>query len=239
MVIIALGILIWQIIRRNIKNRRVSEIIDEIKKLGLEDDIKNFIQQFGKGLVEKGHDWVYGNYSFSFDRIDKYRIVLERKGIKLDDKILGSVLRFYIDELEIDLTSKYSSTPANPKNKLDELSGEEFENLLGRLYSKMGYIVTHSGQTGDQGVDLIAIKGNEKIAIQAKKRNEGESVGNDAIQQAFSGQGMYGCNRVVVITTTTNFTREALEAAKAHSVDLISKPLLQKMLLDCIGESWS
>lgn len=238
-VIVIFGFLAWKRLKDKRKYQHAESIVGKIKEHGLENDVKSFIKQFGSGLMDKSHDWEYGEFSFSYKRLDYFRDFLKDKGVELDSSEIGVVLRHYIDELGRDFTFKSISTPESLSNKkLDDLSGTDLEVLLERLFTKMGYTTKRTGQTGDQGVDLVAIKSEEKLAIQAKKRSTNESLGNDAVQQVFSGKDMYGCNEAAIITTSPTLTREAIEAAKVHGVKLVHRPLLQEMLLKYLGESW-
>ncbi len=47
-----------------------------------------------------------------------------------------------------------------------------FEKVLGIIYENEGYNIRLTGGTNDAGVDLIALKDNKKIAIQAKNFND-------------------------------------------------------------------
>lgn len=238
--IVIFGFLVWKRLKEKRKHHHAESVVDEIKGHELENDVKKFIKQFGRGLMDKSREWEYGEYSFSYKRLDYFRDFLKDKGVELENPDIGIILRHYIDELGRDFTYKSISAPENLTNKkFDDLSGTDFEGLLEKLFTEMGYTVTRTGRTGDQGVDLIAIKGEEKLAIQAKKRSINESLGNDAIQQVFSGKDMYGCNGAAIITTSANLTREAKEAAKAHGVILVHRPQLQEMLLNHLHESWS
>src|ERR1017187_7358952 len=51
---------------------------------------------------------------------------------------------------------------------VDSMSGVEFESYLRRLLSSRGYSVAMTGGSGDLGVDLIASRGTERVAIQVK-----------------------------------------------------------------------
>jgi hypothetical protein len=93
-----------------------------------------------------------------------------------------------------------------------ELRGVMFEDFLQEVLVANGYTVERTPKSADRGVDLIALKGNARIAIQAK--GYAGNVGNDAIQQAFTGMAIYRCQRCVVITNS-EFTRQAREDA-AH-----------------------
>lgn len=90
------------------------------------------------------------------------------------------------------------------------LRGTDFEHFLIDAFRHLAYEVHHVGQTGDQGVDLILTMGSDRIAVQAKGY-EG-SVGNAAVQQAFTGMHYHRCQRCAVVTNST-FTSSALALA--------------------------
>ncbi len=101
----------------------------------------------------------------------------------------------------------------------------------------MGYSVAHTGQTGDQGCDLVVNMGQQRTAVQAKCYNN-ESVGNSAIQQALAAQKIYNCTKSIVVTNS-NFTSEAIELAKVNNVELIGNVRLRELLLQYLNENWS
>jgi HJR/Mrr/RecB family endonuclease len=89
--------------------------------------------------------------------------------------------------------------------------------ILEDLFRFWGFWVETTKTSGDQGVDLIIIKGGRRGAIQAKGY-PGSTVGNKAVQEAHTGKTHYACDYAVVITNST-FTRNARELA--GSVDCI------------------
>jgi HJR/Mrr/RecB family endonuclease len=82
----------------------------------------------------------------------------------------------------------------------------------------LGYEVEQTGKSGDQGVDLIVRGKGRRIAVQAK--GYVDSVGNAAVQQAFTGKTFYGCHACAVVTNS-RFTASALEAAQATECALV------------------
>lgn len=98
------------------------------------------------------------------------------------------------------------------------LSGTQFEEYLGAVFHLHGYMVEHTGHTGDQGVDLIVSSGSSRVAVQAKCYSN--SVGNDAVQQAYAGRTFYGCTSCAVITNS-RFTASAVELASRLGCTLI------------------
>ncbi len=116
-------------------------------------------------------------------------------------------------------------------NDIDLMSGQEFEQFLALLFSKMGYETEVTKKSGDQGIDVIASKGGTKIGIQAKCYSG--SVGNGAIQEAVAGRNYYHLDKAIVVTNA-GFTNSAKELAEANSVVLWDRTILK----DKITELW-
>lgn len=96
--------------------------------------------------------------------------------------------------------------------------GEYFEQLVMEIYSYFGYYIKKTATTGDQGVDLIMINGDEKIAVQCKRYKK--NINNRAIQEVFSGMYFYNCNKAMVVTSSA-YTHGARKLASALNVILI------------------
>src|SRR3990170_7709356 len=79
--------------------------------------------------------------------------------------------------LSEDQNSKGLSSRVNIYS-LDSLSGKEFEHFLKWLFEELGYQVQPCKYVADSGVDLVATKEKEKIAIQAKRYQRSMKVGN-------------------------------------------------------------
>ena len=112
---------------------------------------------------------------------------------------------------------------------VDLMNGKEFEGLSAKLFTAMGYHTEITKQSGDQGLDVIATKGNSKIGIQAKCYFS--SVGNSAVQEAVAGKSYYRVNKVIVVTNNF-FTQSAIELAKANEVILWDRVILKEKLND-------
>jgi len=111
-------------------------------------------------------------------------------------------------------------------SSLDGLDGLEFEKAVSFIYNKCGYSAEVTQASGDFGVDVIATKGKEKLAIQAK-RYKG-SVGVKAVQEVSSGAFYYKATKAVVITNSF-YTPQAKELADKLDVDLINRKRLALM----------
>lgn len=140
--------------------------------------------------------------------------------------------------------SKHSATPHHhaaaqpsaPKpaprsvtmSRIDKMDGHDFEHFTAELLKKLGYEgVEVTPSSGDQGVDVIAVKDGKKYAIQCKRY--GQKLGNKPVQEVHAGKTIYGCS-VAVVLTNNYFTEGGKEAARALGVELWDRDKLERML---------
>ena len=96
------------------------------------------------------------------------------------------------------------------------MNGIQYERSCAKYLSVLGYKnITLTKASGDQGIDIIATKGNLKYGFQCKYYNR--AVGNDAVQQAFSGIAYYKLDKAVVITNN-DFSSGARKLAEEADV---------------------
>ena len=111
-------------------------------------------------------------------------------------------------------------------SEINLLSGTEFESYVARILQRSGWDVSGTPVTGDQGADLIASKGNRKIAVQVKRYTS--SVGNSAVQEVVGAVRFYGANEGCVITNSS-FTPSARSLAQKNDIRLIEGSNLDKL----------
>jgi restriction system protein len=104
--------------------------------------------------------------------------------------------------------------------KIDKMSGVEFEQYLKLLYEKKGYKVKLTPGSNDYGADLILTKGNDKIAVQAKRYRS--KVPESAVQQVIAAREYYHADRAAVVTNSL-YTDAAKKLAKECRVMLINR----------------
>ncbi len=110
----------------------------------------------------------------------------------------------------------------------DALDGHQFEEFCAAVLRKNGYTdVTVTKESGDQGIDIIAIKNGLKYAIQCKCYKS--NIGNKAVQEAYTGARFYDCP-VGVVLTNRDFTKAARTLANKNGVLLWNRDYLQKLL---------
>jgi hypothetical protein len=113
------------------------------------------------------------------------------------------------------------SLPNNPLRsyllkQLKRTGGKPFEVYLKRFFEYLGYPVSLTKSTHDQGADLIVTLGWKKIVIQAKQWKQ--HVGTSAIQEAHTAKDAYKADHAIVICTS-EFTEEAKKLASTVGVE--------------------
>lgn len=111
---------------------------------------------------------------------------------------------------------------------VDAMDGHEFEQFCAELLERCGYRQVHvTKSSGDQGVDIIAIKHGVRYAFQCKRY--AKKLGNKPVQEVNTGKRFYSC-QVGVVITNNYFTRGAEEAARRVNVELWDRDtLIRKM----------
>ena len=122
----------------------------------------------------------------------------------------------------------YQLFPAPEINLQQEMTGEEFEDLCARILEKNGFTgVKKTRKSGDHGVDLLAEKDDISYAIQCKHYTS--TVGNAAVQEAYTGKMLYGKD-VAVVMTDSFFSDQARMEANALKVKLWDRQKILQMI---------
>jgi hypothetical protein len=107
------------------------------------------------------------------------------------------------------------------------MSGGQFEVFVASILRSLGYRITVLGGSGDQGVDVIAAAGNERIAIQCK--NYRKRVGNKPVQEVYAGARHHRCTDAWVVAPE-GFTKGAVTLARSVGVSLYDASSLQNWI---------
>lgn len=170
--------------------------------------------------------WLSSNSDFEPERLAEVFLVAKEKSKKWDAFDIENEKIKIKEAADYEQSARVSWHRYHRLRNLasvDTLDGREFEAAIRVIYEKMGYTVTLTPVTGDFGVDVIAEKGNEKLAIQAKRYSG--TVGVKAVQEAASGAFYYKANKAIVITNSF-YTPKAKELASELGVDLINRKRL-------------
>ena len=102
---------------------------------------------------------------------------------------------------------------------LHQISWQEFESLIGTLYESFGYETEVTSDTADMGIDVWAKNSDERVAIQAKRYQEGNTVGRETLQKLASTLAKGDADRVIVVTTS-EFARTAKEYSDSFGSEI-------------------
>jgi restriction system protein len=107
------------------------------------------------------------------------------------------------------------------------MSGAQFEVFVAKIMRGLGYRATVLGGSGDQGVDVIATAGKERLAIQCK--NYAKPVGNKPVQEVYAGARHHRCTAAWVVAPE-GFTKGAVELARSVGVSLSDAQALREWI---------
>lgn len=111
---------------------------------------------------------------------------------------------------------------------IDQMSGEEFEELLKYHFQEQGYKAQLTPKSHDYGADLILKNGyGETIVVQAKRY--GSSVGIKAIQEVIGARSYYNAQRAIVFTNNY-FSNSAEQLAETSGVELYDRSELTQFI---------
>ncbi|MEO2162701.1 MAG: restriction endonuclease [bacterium] len=131
------------------------------------------------------------------------------------------------DALRASSLSSHSQGIGVTIQDVDAMDPFDFEVFLGKLFTNLGYTITETPKTGDQGADVLLEKNGSSTVIQAKLYTS--PVGNKAVQEAHAAKAHFHCDSAQVITNNT-FTRSAQELAGTTGVQLVSREGLTALL---------
>ena len=122
---------------------------------------------------------------------------------------------------------KEKNTSVSMKD-VDLMPGHEFERFCAELLRKNGFRqVSVTPGSGDQGVDIIAVKGRARYAIQCKRY--ASPLGNKPVQEVYTGKAFYECRYGAVMTNST-FTPHAKDLARKTGVLLWDRKVIEQLI---------
>lgn len=117
-----------------------------------------------------------------------------------------------------DLVDEYVASHDEESVYSDAMSPIEYEHHCADLLWQQGWDTRVTQGSGDQGVDVLAVKYGIQLALQCKKY--ASPVGNKAVQEIIAGKGFYGADVGLVVSNNT-YTLSARQLAMSHSVFLL------------------
>lgn len=128
----------------------------------------------------------------------------------------------------IEPTSQSVNSTFSCASGIDGMEGHKFEHFCADLLLKTAFDKADvTPGSGDQGVDIVAVKDGVKYAIQCK--NYASPLSNTPVQEVNAGKTFYGCHVGVVMTNST-FTSGARKLADATGVLLWDRAYVEKLM---------
>ena len=161
---------------------------------------------------------------------EEYEKVLRRKMLNypniLDDLTVSAIIK----QLSTDMYLLHTHC----LDDVDKMDGTKFEYWCADLLRKLGYRnVEVTKGSGDQGVDITAIKDDVRYGFQCKRHASDQ--GNTPIQEIYAGLRLYRLH-VGLVITNQHFTPQAKELAAATCVILWDRDWLKLTLRTLYGE---
>ena len=134
------------------------------------------------------------------------------KGLELYEEKWRSIEEIKkIKEITIGLTTNF-----------ENINPFDFEHFVALLMSEMGYDTYVTQKSSDYGIDIIARKNSKKIAVQCKRHNENNKIGNKLIQQLLGSMDFVKADSCIFVTTSY-FTSNAINQGANSPIELWDK----------------
>lgn len=139
-------------------------------------------------------------------------------GSKIGSRSLGSLKSQFTIKTSSEFAKMCKGEYSKTQSTNIDVNGYDFEQYCADLLLKNKYnSVEVTKKSGDQGIDVLAERDGVKYAIQCKYYTS--PVGNNAVQEAYSGKTYYKCHVAVVMTNNT-FSDSARQLAEHLGVVL-------------------
>jgi len=109
-------------------------------------------------------------------------------------------------------------------DNIDSMNPYEFENYVKNIFNDKGYSSTLTDKVPTEyGADVIALKGDEIIAIQCKHSSNRNTFGREAMYQLHSeAKTFYKATKLIAITNSY-FNTNAMNLARTHNIEVIDR----------------
>ena len=101
------------------------------------------------------------------------------------------------------------------------MNPKEFEEMVAEYFKAQGYETILTPYSGDLGIDVIATKGEEKLAIQAKMYGGStRKVNRAAMMQLHGAKDFQHCTKAVMVTDG-DIMEDALKVAEELGIEVV------------------
>ena len=155
-------------------------------------------------------------------------IIIGKQKVKADEEEQAQIKKEQEENAKQQELERLNKIAHTSIEKIDLMSGIEFEEFLKAVYINLGYDAQLTKASGDFGADLIIKKDNYSAIIQAKCYTT-HKVTISAIQEIIGAKNHYRIYNALVITNNF-FTTPAQKLASENNVELIDRNKLVSIL---------
>lgn len=137
------------------------------------------------------------------EELSLFRISETRK------KIIAAVAEYELNNIE---------NSSNLAVDVDSLDPIQFEHFCADILRKSGWNARVTQASSDQGIDVIANRGNIKAVFQCKKYSQ--PVGNGAVQEIIAGK-QFEQAHIAAVVSNNSYTKSAKQLASTAGVYLL------------------
>ena len=113
---------------------------------------------------------------------------------------------------------------------INDISGRDFEEIVGRIFSKMGYSVSTTKGSGDEGIDLyLKSKEGRRAGVQCKRW---KGIVGQSVIRGFYGSLMHAHLKKGYVVTTGKFSKAAKDFVRDKPIILIDGDELRKIIVE-------
>lgn len=113
---------------------------------------------------------------------------------------------------------------------IDDISGRDFEEIVGRIFSKMGYSVSTTKGSGDEGIDLyMKSKDGRRVGVQCKRW---KGIVGQPVIRGFYGSLMHAHLKKGYIVTTGKFSKAAQDFVMEKPIILIGGDEIRRIIVE-------
>jgi len=117
---------------------------------------------------------------------------------------------------------------------LEGISGSEFEKIITELFKKLGYTVSITKGSGDEGIDLFLEKEGLRAGVQCKRWKT--MIGQRVVRE-FYGSLIHAKLKKGFVITTSRFSKAAKDFVRGKQVVLIDREELRRIILEDLSEA--
>ncbi|MCL6446829.1 MAG: restriction endonuclease [Armatimonadetes bacterium] len=113
---------------------------------------------------------------------------------------------------------------------IDNMTGQQFEEFLAELFTRLGCQVEITPAIKDHGADLIAVTpSGKRIAVQAKKLADYGNISSRVLGDLWRGLAWYKCTSAILVTNQF-VTEQGKAEAKKFNFIIWDRPELRKKI---------